>query len=272
MKTRQVIKMQYNLHTHTYRCNHAVGEDRDYVETAIKSGIKVLGFSDHTPQFFKKDGYYSFFRMKPELAEDYAKSILSLKKEYQNDIQILFGFEVEYYPECYDRLREFLAQFEPDYLIMGQHFIGNEHDVDEYYANERNRGDLLLRHYVDQVIEGLSTGDFTYVAHPDILYYIGDPDFYKNEMHRLCQYARDNAFSLEYNIQGFKYKKCYPNPAFWRIVKETGAGALLGIDAHDPVALSEIELYSDCCSRLAGIGITPLEFEKIKIRKPFSKK
>ena len=96
--------MQYNLHTHTYRCNHAVGEDRDYVETAIKSGIKVLGFSDHTPQFFKKDGYYSFFRMKPELAEDYAKSILSLKKEYQNDIQILFGFEVEYYPECYEEM------------------------------------------------------------------------------------------------------------------------------------------------------------------------
>ena len=37
--------MKYNLHTHSFRCNHAAGEDRDYVECAIKAGMKVLGFS-----------------------------------------------------------------------------------------------------------------------------------------------------------------------------------------------------------------------------------
>ena len=36
--------MRYNLHTHTKRCNHAQGEDREYVEAAIKAGIKTLGF------------------------------------------------------------------------------------------------------------------------------------------------------------------------------------------------------------------------------------
>ncbi|MGN1132610.1 MAG: PHP domain-containing protein, partial [Ruminococcus sp.] len=41
--------MMYNLHTHTYRCNHASGADRAYVEYAIKAGIKVLGISDHCP-------------------------------------------------------------------------------------------------------------------------------------------------------------------------------------------------------------------------------
>lgn len=46
--------MLYNLHTHTFRCNHATGEDKAYVEYAIQSGVKVLGFSDHCPQFFKK--------------------------------------------------------------------------------------------------------------------------------------------------------------------------------------------------------------------------
>ncbi len=38
-----------NYHTHTKRCRHAVGEDREYVEAAIEAGLKVLGFSDHTP-------------------------------------------------------------------------------------------------------------------------------------------------------------------------------------------------------------------------------
>ena len=88
--------MLYNLHTHTYRCNHADGEDREYIECAIKSGIKVLGISDHCPQFFPNTDYYSHFRMKPELAKEYVDSFRSLAKEYENDIKILIGFETEY--------------------------------------------------------------------------------------------------------------------------------------------------------------------------------
>ncbi len=39
----------FNLHTHTARCRHAVGTDEAYVQAAIKAGFKVLGFSDHCP-------------------------------------------------------------------------------------------------------------------------------------------------------------------------------------------------------------------------------
>ena len=35
-----------NYHTHTKRCNHAVGEDEEYVLSAIENGYKVLGFAD----------------------------------------------------------------------------------------------------------------------------------------------------------------------------------------------------------------------------------
>ena len=33
----------HNYHTHTKRCHHAVGEDREYIESAIQSGLKTLG-------------------------------------------------------------------------------------------------------------------------------------------------------------------------------------------------------------------------------------
>ena len=39
-----------NYHTHTTRCNHAMGTEREYIETAISEGFEILGFSDHTPQ------------------------------------------------------------------------------------------------------------------------------------------------------------------------------------------------------------------------------
>ena len=41
--------MKANFHTHTYRCNHATGDVRDYVEAAVQAGFDMLGMSDHTP-------------------------------------------------------------------------------------------------------------------------------------------------------------------------------------------------------------------------------
>ena len=44
-----------NYHTHTYRCRHGKGTDREFIEQAIASGLKVLGFSDHCPWVYDTD-------------------------------------------------------------------------------------------------------------------------------------------------------------------------------------------------------------------------
>ena len=49
--------MLYNYHTHTKRCNHAIGEDREYVENAIQGGLETLGFADHAPYVFPYPDY-----------------------------------------------------------------------------------------------------------------------------------------------------------------------------------------------------------------------
>ena len=68
-----------NYHTHTWRCHHASGTEREYVEAAIRGGLKILGFSDHTPQIYP-DGYVNHTKMLPEQLEDYVNVILALKK------------------------------------------------------------------------------------------------------------------------------------------------------------------------------------------------
>ena len=91
--------MLHNYHTHTKRCHHAHGEDREYVEKAISAGMKTLGFSDHAPYLFPDKNYYSTFRMATDELFSYAESVRALKKEYETDIRILCGFELEYYPD-----------------------------------------------------------------------------------------------------------------------------------------------------------------------------
>ncbi|HCA04465.1 MAG TPA: histidinol phosphate phosphatase [Ruminococcaceae bacterium] len=260
--------MLYNLHTHTKRCNHASGEDREYVEAAIKSGIKTLGFADHCPQFFPVTDYYSRFRMRPELCEDYVNSVRRLQKEYADDINILLGFETEYYPICFDRLIEFIKPFEFDYMIMGQHFVGNEYDERTYYTPRGERGESFLESYVNQVIEGLGTGKFTYIAHPDTVNYSGDLTFYRKQIKRLCDYCKKQDIPLEYNILGHTNNKCYPNPEFWRIAAETGNKTVLGFDAHSPEALKTLGAYNECLTELKELGIAPADFDEIKLLKP----
>ena len=246
----------YNLHTHTARCRHAVGEDREYVEAAIKAGLTTLGFADHCPQFFPVDDYYSHFRMFPEQAQEYA-----------SDIRILLGFETEYYPKTFDKLIEFVRPLHLDYMIMGQHFVGNEYDEGSYSTIEKGKREAYLSQYVAQVKEGLSTGAFTYLAHPDTVWYEGDPDFYIEQMTELCRFAKARDIPLEYNILGYCNKRCYPNPTFWDIVAEIGNKAVIGYDAHTPELLLNHAIYRECEQNLLKRGITPVTIDKINLRR-----
>ena len=258
--------MRYNLHTHTFRCRHAQGSDREYVEAAIKTGMKVLGFTDHCPQFFPTD-YYSTFRMYPEDAADYTESVRALAKEYRDDIQILLGFETEYYPEIFGELLRLVRQLGCDYLIMGQHFIENEYDRPSFYGSSPSRDDI--DRYIMQTLEGLRTDAFSYIAHPDIISYSpGDRDFYRMRMEYFCTALKEMDIPVEYNLLGMRNRKWYPNPVFWEAAAAVGCPTVIGYDAHSPEALRNEELYAQGVRELEGYGITPVDFSQITIRKP----
>ena len=223
--------MLFNYHTHTKRCKHADGEDREYVENAIKGGIKVLGFSDHAPYRFPNTDHESGFRMYLDELHDYADSVRALAKEYAKDIRILCGFELEYYPDFHAEEKAFLQQVNPDYFILGQHLIGNELDgVSSFNRKE----DLALVAYVTQVLAGLATGDFLYLAHPDLAGFQYAPEVMQREYRRLCEGAKRMNVPLEINLLGLRTGRHYPNREFFKIAAEVGNEIVIGSDAHSP--------------------------------------
>lgn len=239
--------MYANYHTHTMRCRHASGEDKEYVEAAIESGIKVLGFSDHCPWVYP-DGYESDIRMTPQETEGYVDSLLSLRKEYAPDIRILIGFEAEYLPRLLEAQDELLAQYPIDYIILGQHFLGSVHD--SAYSGMATTDSERLTTYVDTVIEGMKTGRYLYLAHPDLINYIGDAGFYRQEMIRLCKFLKDIDSPIEINLLGAADGRNYPNPVFMDIAREIGNKAIIGVDAHAPEQLINPE-GEEFCKKLA---------------------
>lgn len=225
-----------NYHTHTPRCHHAVGKERDYIEAAIAGGLTILGFSDHCPQVFP-DGYYSGIRMLPEETEEYVGTLLALREEYRGKIDIKIGYEVEYYPALFADFLALVTQYPCDYIIMGQHFLENE--MTGKYSGSNTADPAHLRQYVDQVCEGLRTGKFTYIAHPDLVPFPGAEDVYCAEYARLIQCAMEEDVPLEINCLGIRDHRFYPQERFWRLAGEMGANAVIGCDAHNPEATAD---------------------------------
>ena len=251
-----------NLHTHTTRCGHAFGAEREFIETAISQGFQTLGFSDHAPMLFP-DGFYSHkIRMRPEELEDYVSTLQNLRQEYQNSIEILIGLEVEYYPALFDRTFEFYRQYPLDYLILGQHYIENEYDFPGHVILGMSEPDMLKR-YVDQCICGMETGCFTFVAHPDAFLFTGEGDVYNREMRRLCLCAKERDIPLEINMYGIIKGGHYPNDRFWDIAAEVGNSVVISCDAHKPEVLANKTVRESAYALAERHGFTPLTMPKL---------
>ena len=152
--------------------------------------------------------------MLPEQLEDYVNVILGLKKEYEKEIEIHLGLEVEYYPAYFDKLLALTAQYPIEYYILGQHNLGNE--IGDVMVFAPFTSDETLQRYCDQVI------------------YVGDPQVYEKKMYAVCEKAKELSIPLELNFLGLWDHRHYPNPDFFRMAGEVGCDVIFGSDAHQP--------------------------------------
>ena len=222
--------MDYNYHTHTFRCAHATGREIEYIRRAIKHGIKYMGFSDHAPFAFP-DGHQSYYRVPMELGREYVETLSKLRERYKDRIDIKIGFEMEYYPLHFKDMFKVVKELGAQYLILGQHFIYNEYPNGKYIGNDdKDKKDLI--DYVNCVVEGIKTGVFSYVAHPDAFNYPIDFN-YEKYMKKICLASKEYNIPLELNLYGIRDKRLYPRDEFWAMAGAIGCPVTFGFDSHD---------------------------------------
>lgn len=250
-----------NYHTHTPRCRHAQGAEEEYVRNAISRGLKIFGFSDHTPQFFPGD-YYSFMRMYPDQLDDYCETVRHLRQQYQGQLQIPLGLEAEFYPGIWDALLPRLQDAGIEYLILGQHWLGDERN--EHGSGGATTDESLLRRYCHQVMDAFETGKFTYLAHPDLFRFVGDKEIYRRHMRQLVRAAREADIPLEINLLGILYNKHYPNEEFWALAAEEGCNVILGMDAHDPAQVANTQPEEKALELVRHFGLKLLDTVELR--------
>jgi histidinol-phosphatase (PHP family) len=226
-----------NYHTHTYLCNHAEGNVEDYVKKAIELNFKVLGMSDHAPFIFLQD---RSVRMGIEDYPIYLKELEEAIDKYQDKIKIYKGLEIEYFPFEDNHYRDLLKHL--DYLTLGQHYVETDNKLKSIY-HVRNIEDMET--YVKTVIEGMKTGFFKFISHPDIFLF-NQKEITKEMLElskQLIEAAEKYQVALEINANGIRKEKIYyqgeerfryPRKEFWELVKDTNVKVIISSDAHKP--------------------------------------
>jgi len=251
--------MTENLHTHTVRCGHAQGTEEEYVQAAIAAGFRVLGFSDHAPQPFPTD-YRSKVRMTMDALPEYADTVRTLQNRYAEQISVPLGLEAEYYPQCFKELLLRARDNGIEYLILGQHYLHNEYDLNPLVHTFKPTEDpAILDQYCNQLIDGMQTGAFTYVCHPDVVNFVGDPKEYDRQMARICREAKACGLPLEINLWGMYNQKNYPLPHFWELAAQEGNAVVLGSDAHRPDVVNNPECEAVALQLVEQLGLHLLD-------------
>lgn len=240
-----------NFHTHTCRCHHAYGADEEYVKSAIQAHMTQLGFSDHTPWHYDSS-FQPTMRMDETQIDDYIQSLNSLKEKYKDQIDILIGLECEYFEKYMPWLKKMIKDKKIDYLILGNHYYQSD-ETHIYFGSLCSR--QLLKCYVDECIKAIDTGLYSYIAHPDLINYDPASPDYRQEMTRLCRYAKKHHIPLEFNLLGYQSKRHYPHPQFWQIASENHNQAIIGFDAHSPSSLLDLQSYKQALEYLNSLHI-----------------
>jgi len=232
--------MKANYHTHTYLCNHAVGNVDDYVKKAIEYGFHTLGMSDHAPFIFLQD---RSVRMGIEDYPIYLEELRVAADKYKGKIKLYKGLEIEYFTSETNHYKDLLKDL--DYLTLGQHYIEVDNKLKSVYHLTSIK-DLQI--YVSTVITAMKTGYFKFVSHPDIFLFsqveLNDEIIYLSKL--LIEAAEKYDVALEINANGIrkgtiyvngKKRYRYPRKEFWELVRGKNIKVIISADAHKPELL-----------------------------------
>lgn len=235
------MNIDYTFHSHTYRCGHAEGDIEDYVSLAIKNHYRIFGVSDHV---FLPGVYEPRIRGDYSLLEEYINAFNVSKNNHKDEIEMHLGFECEYADVFASYYRSLLIDKKVEYLILGQHngFNDNKQFI-KYVKNHAEDKDEDLDRYAFDLIKGIKTGLFMYVAHPDLMFVSAKE--VTPQLKKLTKEIIDTAIEydipLEVNIHGFirqqKREKFhvigYPASYFWDEVSKSLAKVVYGGDFHE---------------------------------------
>lgn len=250
--------MEYILadcHVHTGYSTDAVGTVEEYVQSAIAKGLRRICFVTHVdlpkPRqavdwFWKYNG--RFYIPDDTLIKRYIADVQNAKRKFENEIEILSGFEFSYEPHAEENIREFIKTYKPEFTI------GSIHAVDSLEITSSKQfmivprvmeiEDFLSRYYSIAILLARSRL-FNVIGHIDgYTKYLSKIWGYEHLVKKSVPYVEwampniaETGTAIEINTAG--WRKGFPDPyVFVKTIKTARkhnvSTAYIGSDAHKP--------------------------------------
>ena len=226
------------FHVHSYRCGHAENvPDEAYVKKAIELGASGIWFADHAP--FPGNPFGN--RMQMDELQEYLDTLSDLKKKYEDSIEIKAGLEIEFFPSFCAYYATLKDKQGLDFLLLGQHMYEITPGEYSFSLAPEQKNQEEYHGLGEAIIEGLNTGLFDVLAHPDRIFRRRKKEPWNEGFEAMSRAiiktAVCNGVILERNIESMQRKYCYKKE-FWDMVPEE-AKTVYGLDAHSLEDLEE---------------------------------
>lgn len=255
----------YNFHTHTPWCD---GHDdpKAMARAAVRAGFSHLGFSPHSPIPIP-----SPCNMAMDDVPAYLGAVLALKSEFDQDLKIFAGMEVDYLHRLFGPSAPQIQDIPLDFRIGSVHFIprpdGRFVDIDGSFDSFRRKmaddfsNDLryVVNTFYEASSEMISRGGFEILGHADKVSMnasLFDPDleqhgWYNDLVSAYLDQVIASGLIVEINTKARTTKgRFFPHERFWPRLEAAGVSLMVNSDAHyaDKINASRAEAFDLLCT------------------------
>jgi len=251
--------MLTDYHTHTFRCGHAVGTLREYVESAIAKGIAEIGLTDHLYLYFltpdKRDPRWA---MPAEQYRGHYEEMLALREEYRDQVNVRVAVEADYLRGSEEKLGEILSSYDFDFVLGSVHFMDDWliDDPDQAHRYAQQDVTSIYRSYYERLKEAVELDVFDLLAHFDLpkkFGFLPEEDL-TSVVAETLDAVRDHDIAIEVSTAGLRKPvgEIYPSLTILKEMKLRGIPIALSSDAHDPVEVGAA--YDRSISLVRSVG------------------
>lgn len=244
-----------DLHMHT-RFSDGKDWHTDHIAKAKELGIRKMGIADHICLEPVK------WAVSPNQVDNMINRMLELKKHNNNDFQLLFGIEVDYFPERKTEIRSIIDKIPVDYVIGSIHFLDDwNYDTDKNGYADKDI-DLLYHQYFETVQKAAKSGLFDILGHLDLIkkFQIWPQSSMTELYQKTVDIIVENDLVVELNTSGID-RPCgefFPNPELLQILHDKGGKITIGSDAHNAQQVGRH--FQQAISLLKDIGFNQLYY------------
>ena len=271
-----VIK-KTNYHTHCDYCDGS-SPTRDYVLEAIKHNFQSIGFTSHSP-ITDDNGFSINHADVPKYVED----MIALKREFDGQIEILYGFEFDYIPDVTRLMKNVAERWNFDFILGSVHLVVGRTPVKtakdlwftdgpdishyddgfyEFFNGDIRQAAKAFYHQTNLMIENES---LDIIGHFDKIkmnnkgrFFQEHETWYNDLVNETIALIKEKNVIVEVNTRGIykqRHNDYFPSVDILKRLKNLSIPVTISSDAHVPTDLNL--LWEDTYNNLLELGFRP---------------